>query len=253
MTSRLRPVTVAHRGDSAQYPENSLAAFQSAWEVGGAVVECDVRLSRDGIPVVIHDHTTGRVGANNLVVAATAACRLAATRLRPLHHESTPVETIPLLGDILQQVPPGRHLYLECKVVSAVKPVCRLLKENRFDADRVTFLSFLPPVLEAVHHLMPGGARLLLGEPSHTPHQRINQACRCKATGLDLHLTDAVDEQWAQALRSHGLSFHVWTVDAIEGVQQALELGVDSITTNRPGWLSTVLDDLCGTHARLPH
>lgn len=60
------PEIVAHRGDAEHFPENSLAAIESAWRGGLRFVELDVQLSRDGVPYVIHDptleRTTGRAG-----------------------------------------------------------------------------------------------------------------------------------------------------------------------------------------------
>jgi hypothetical protein len=53
-------LVIAHRGDSAHRPENTLASFASALEVGSQLVEFDVRLTRDGMPVVIHDATLDR-------------------------------------------------------------------------------------------------------------------------------------------------------------------------------------------------
>ena len=56
----LPPLIIAHRGDSAHRPENTLASFASALEVGADLIELDVQLTRDGHPVVIHDPTVDR-------------------------------------------------------------------------------------------------------------------------------------------------------------------------------------------------
>src|SRR5689334_23672697 len=55
-----RPWVIAHRGDSSHVPENTLEAAQRAWDVGADAWELDVRLTRDGVPVVIHDATLVR-------------------------------------------------------------------------------------------------------------------------------------------------------------------------------------------------
>ena len=67
------PLIIAHRGASAHAPENTLASFRKAVEVGADGIELDVRLSKDGVPVVIHDATLTRTGGiNNRVADLTA-------------------------------------------------------------------------------------------------------------------------------------------------------------------------------------
>src|SRR4051794_314397 len=70
------PLIIAHRGASAWAPENTLAAFEMAMESGADGIELDVRLSRDGVPVVIHDATLRRVGGRNKRVACISAAEL---------------------------------------------------------------------------------------------------------------------------------------------------------------------------------
>ena len=72
------PLVIAHRGDSAHRPENTLASFASALEVGAELVEFDVQLTRDGHVVVIHDPTldrttTGRGDVRDLTLAEVRA------------------------------------------------------------------------------------------------------------------------------------------------------------------------------------
>ena len=60
LTQKGRMTVAAHRGDSANYPENTMAAFRAAIAVGADMIETDVRLTRDGVPVLIHDRTVDR-------------------------------------------------------------------------------------------------------------------------------------------------------------------------------------------------
>ncbi|HQT98293.1 MAG TPA: glycerophosphodiester phosphodiesterase family protein, partial [Thermodesulfobacteriota bacterium] len=77
-----RPVFVAHRGASDRALENSPAAFAMAASGGADMIEFDVRLSSDGVPVVFHDDRTGRTAKENLAVARTPAARLRTVRLK---------------------------------------------------------------------------------------------------------------------------------------------------------------------------
>jgi glycerophosphoryl diester phosphodiesterase len=101
----------AHRGNSGEHPENTLAAFQSGIDVGADWIELDIYRSKDGKLVVIHDETTERVGGKNLVVADSTYEQLltvdVATQFRQAHGksvETVPKHTIPLLEDVLRLV-----------------------------------------------------------------------------------------------------------------------------------------------------
>ncbi len=67
------PEIVSHRGESADRPENSMAAFRLAFERGVGGVECDVYATSDGVPVIIHDSTTGRTAGSGTNLTVTAS------------------------------------------------------------------------------------------------------------------------------------------------------------------------------------
>lgn len=98
----------AHRGNSAEHPENTIPAFKSGIELGADWIELDVFRTQDGKLVVIHDRTTERVGDKNLVVPDSTYEQLlsvdVATEFRKRHGksiEAVPRHTIPLLKDVL--------------------------------------------------------------------------------------------------------------------------------------------------------
>ena len=103
------PAGFPHRGvHGARIPENSLAAAQGALELG-AGIECDLRLSRDGVPFVFHDRDARRLTGDPLVLSQTAAERIAALRLWGVE------EAVPRLADLLQRVAGRVPLLLEVK------------------------------------------------------------------------------------------------------------------------------------------
>jgi glycerophosphoryl diester phosphodiesterase len=98
----------AHRGNSAEYPENTMPAFRSGIEIGADWIELDIFRTKDGKIVVIHDRTTQRVGDKNLVVPESTYEQLltvdVATEFRNRQGksvEAVPRQTIPLLKDVL--------------------------------------------------------------------------------------------------------------------------------------------------------
>jgi glycerophosphoryl diester phosphodiesterase len=102
-------VGFAHRGlHGPGVPENSLAAFRAALDMG-AGIECDVRLSGDGQVVVFHDHDLKRLCASALTVEASTAAMLAGQRL------FDSLEHIPLLADLLELVSGRVPILVEVK------------------------------------------------------------------------------------------------------------------------------------------
>jgi len=117
---RGRPVFAAHRGASDRALENSPAAFALAVADGADLIEFDVRLSADGVPVVFHDDRTGRTAKENLVVARTPAARLRGVRLKN-------GERLPFLADVLEIVAGIVPVDIESKAPGGIAAAARAL------------------------------------------------------------------------------------------------------------------------------
>src|ERR1044071_4382596 len=106
----MSPLVIAHRGASAHAPENTLAAFRRALEVGADGVEFDVRLSRDGVPAVIHDSTLERTGGRADKVSKLTALELQDVDVGSWFNRKHPEradqafadERVPLLTQVLE-------------------------------------------------------------------------------------------------------------------------------------------------------
>jgi glycerophosphoryl diester phosphodiesterase len=108
------PIIVAHRGLHGALPENSLAAMTAAWDAGILWCECDVQVSSDGVPIVIHDETldrttTGRGRAADLRLDQLDDLRLRDAEGNPTSHR------IPTLEKLLALAGPTRRLLVETK------------------------------------------------------------------------------------------------------------------------------------------
>lgn len=114
------PLVIAHRGASDRALENSLAAFSRALLERADMIECDVRLSADGVPFVIHDDRAGRTARENVRVASCSAARLATVRLRN-------GEPVPRLADVLDLVRGAVPLNVEIKDPGGTAAVLRTL------------------------------------------------------------------------------------------------------------------------------
>lgn len=115
-----RPIFVAHRGASDRALENSPAAFALAVSDGADMIEFDVRLSADGVPVVFHDDRTGRTAREKLAVARTAASRLRSVRLKN-------GEKLPFLADVLEIVGGKVPINIESKAKGGIAAAAKAL------------------------------------------------------------------------------------------------------------------------------
>src|SRR5512141_2090829 len=117
-----RPIFIAHRGASDRALENSPAAFVLAVSGGADMIEFDIRLSADGVPVVFHDVRTGRTAKEKLAVARTAASRLRAVRLKN-------GERLPFLADVLEIVGGKVPINIESKAPGGIAAAAKALSK----------------------------------------------------------------------------------------------------------------------------
>ncbi len=120
-----RPLIIAHRAHTPETIENSLAGVQAAVAAGADLIEMDIRLSLDRVPVLHHDAVLGRVSRGRGPVRALPAAALRRVPLR-----GSEGHTIPTLAQVLAIVPPSAGLALEIKARGALRQVLRVLREH---------------------------------------------------------------------------------------------------------------------------
>jgi glycerophosphoryl diester phosphodiesterase len=109
-----RPKIIAHRGASAEAPENTLAAIELAWKQGADGVEVDVRITEEGHLVVIHDADTKRTARNSKSIKI-AQSTLAQLRAVDVGNKKYPNQKIPTLEEVITSLPRGKELFIELK------------------------------------------------------------------------------------------------------------------------------------------
>ncbi|MDZ7618353.1 MAG: glycerophosphodiester phosphodiesterase [Patescibacteria group bacterium] len=245
-----RPVAiVAHRGASHDAPENTLAAINLAWEQGADAVEIDVYLSADGHVVAAHDATTKRTAGVDRMVAEQTLAELKTLDVGRWKDPRFAGERIPTLEEILKTVPDGRRMFIEVKcgpeIVEALRRVCL---ESGKSPWQTTVISFNLEVVREVKKTMPGVPAYWVmsvtpraadpNEPKNVPlAQQIPAAKEAGADGLDVNWKSGIDADYLATVRRAGLELHAWTVNDAEQARTLAAVGIDSITTDRPGWL----------------
>jgi glycerophosphoryl diester phosphodiesterase len=158
LPGRPKPYVMAHRGNRAACPENTLAAFRRAFADGADILETDLHLTSDGVFVCLHDATVDRTTDGRGAVAGMTLAelkRLSASYGRPEFKG----ERVPALAELTAILPPGLWLALELKTDRFLEPgVCRRLADELGAAGvraRTVALSFHLPRVRAVRAVAP--------------------------------------------------------------------------------------------------
>ncbi|MCA9240497.1 MAG: glycerophosphodiester phosphodiesterase [Planctomycetales bacterium] len=239
---------VAHRGASADAPENTIAAFRLAWEQGADAAEGDFHLTRDSQVVCSHDPTTKRLSGVDLRISDSTLDELQKIDVGSWKDPSFRHERMPTLSDVLAARPPDKKFYIEIKCESHIVPFLqRILQGSNSPPEHTVFISFNENVIRSIKTRLPQyKAYWLVGfdqnkqdEKWYPPMEHVvATAKRLGADGVDLNANmEVMTPRAIQLCRQAGLSVHAWTVDDLDTARVLQELGVDSITTNRPGEL----------------
>jgi glycerophosphoryl diester phosphodiesterase len=245
-----KPVEIiGHRGASYLAPENTIASFKLGWEKG-ADVELDVYLTKDNRIVVIHDETTKRTAGTDVNVAESTSEELRKLDVGSFKSEEYAGEQIPFLADVVKTIPPGRKLYVEIKCGKEILPYLRDLLARSGKMSRIVIIGFDLDTVAMSKKMIDVPTYWLRGTEKTKdteqwiPHDpQLVQTAKDKGLdGLDVHYA-GVTKEFVDAVKASGQKLYVWTVDDPEEAARLIKLGVDGITTNRPGWLREQLKD----------
>ena len=238
---------IAHRGASADAPENTLAAVELAWRQGADAVEADFRLTRDGHVVASHDDSLLRLAGVDLRIAEHTLAELRRCDVGRWKSEQWAGQGLPTLDELLAVTPPRGRFYVEVKCGAEIaEPLVAAVRQSKVAEEQLVMICFSAPLLAELHRVLPGSATYLVVEFLRDPHsgvwypeadERLDAAVGHGLTGLDLMAARAADPKLLERIRAAGLDLCVWTVDEPAEAARLIELGVRRITTNRPGWL----------------
>lgn len=234
-----RALVFAHRGASAERPENTRAAFALAVAHGADAIETDLHQSRDGAVVLLHDAGLERLGGRGVVGEATFA------ELRAL--DAGDGEPVPELGEVLdafggevafnlelKRGPRDFYPGLEARTLRAVE-ARGLLAETLFSC-------FYDSELERIRE-RAATARIGLLVSPRFPYRVFERARTLGAEAIHPELS-LVDRALVEEAHAAGLAVHPYTADEEGELRRLLALGVDGVFTNRPARLRRLVDAL---------
>jgi glycerophosphoryl diester phosphodiesterase len=231
------PYVFAHRGASAHAPENTISAFQLAFEQGAPFIEFDVKLTSDQQVVIIHDRMVDRTTNGHGRVNQMTLAELKRLDAGAWFDEKFQDERIPTLDEVFETF--GNKLFMNVEFKHFSSPFDGLLekvsvriKKHHLEK-RIILSSFLPTDLIRAHQLLPEvpcGQLIFAG--------RSGGWQRTWGSLIDLqavhpYMTDVTAKSVIQAHKRKRL-VHVWTVNGPAEIQRLCNLGVDGILTDDP-------------------
>jgi glycerophosphoryl diester phosphodiesterase len=237
---------IAHRGESLEAPENTMAAFRLAWNRHCRCIECDVHMTSDGEIVCIHDASTARTTGVDLLVAKTPYAKLWSLDAGAWKGEDWEGEAIPKLSDVLSEMPADARVYIEIKShIDILDRLKRVIKQAPVSMWQIRIIAFDDATAARAREIFPGVKVHLLVSFKETPDGLVPDAktlvAHLKELGVDgvgTHAHDDLTEEYVNTVRNADIDYNVWTVDDVDQVKRFIAMGVDSITSNHAAYLS---------------
>lgn len=242
-------IVIAHRGASAYYPENTMAAFEGAVEMGAEMIELDIMMSKDGVPVAFHDaqledHTNGTGDLKNYSLQ-----ELQALDAGSWYDSKFSGEKIPTLEQVLEFAAGTISLNIEIKTEAVTDSVRGGVEEKSLELVRkygmenhVLFSSF---DYRAIAHLKEIDAEI----PAAILYEESQSGDMLPSELLAKYSADAfncsyrqLDRKTLNDIKEHDIPVFIYTVDKPKQMRRLLKKGVTGIFTNKPDVLWEVLE-----------
>jgi glycerophosphoryl diester phosphodiesterase len=240
---------IGHRGSSHLAPENTLASFQLGWQET-TTCELDIQPTLDGKLLVIHDDSTKRTTGANFKVVEHPLSELQQLDAGSLKGRQWKGEKLPSLEEVIAAMPVDNRLLIEIKTGPEVIPeLVRVIRASGKEKQLLIHSFVYPACVEArkalpdnpVYLLIASRQNLLTGAWSPSIDQAILKIKQAGLDGMGANDTALVDASAIEKIHSAGLKLNIWTVDRVNKAKKLIDLGVDGLITNRPGWLKAQL------------
>ena len=252
---------VAHRGSSAQAPENTLPAFQLAWKQAADAIEGDFQLTKDGHIVCFHDKDTKRVNGRQLAIADATLEELRQLDLGGIQPQDSERALrawssgqykgvqMPTIAEVFATVPAGKKIFIEIKCgPEIIDPLLRELATSGLAPDQVVVICFDSALLKSLKGRDPKWQVAWLcsfdkkpnGKPRNAPARVLKTLKDMRALALMSGRGD-VDKRLLDQMRAAGIEHYVWTINDPNLAPSYRAQGVDAIITDLPAEMLAAL------------
>ena len=226
-------IAFAHRGGSHLHPENSIAAFRHAWDVGFRYMETDVQVTADGVLVAFHDDDLRRTCAIPQLISQMSWAEVSQARINGR-------EAIPTLAELMEEFPEA-YFNIDAKTDATVEPLIAHLQRTSA-LPRVCIGAFSHSRLVKIRSQL-GAAVCTTASPREVAQWllgHIPPGPSCLQVPIRYGKIQVVTERRIRQAQKAQCPVHVWTVDDANSMQQLIDIGVNGIMTDRGDILRNV-------------
>ena len=255
------PLVIAHRGSSAQAPENTLPAFQLAWEQGADAIEGDFQLTKDGHIICFHDKDTKRIAGQPLAVSEATLEELRQLDVGSIQPQASERELhswsaekfkgtrMPTIAEVFSTVPPVKKIFIEIKCgPEIIDPLLRELGASGLTPDQVVVIAFDSAMLKSLKERDPkwqtgwlcSFGKRANGKPQQAPAKVFKTLKEMNAHALMSGRGD-VDKDLLDKIRAAGIEHYVWTINDPKLAATYRAQGVNAIITDVPAEMLAAL------------
>ncbi|MDR9418832.1 glycerophosphodiester phosphodiesterase [Gracilimonas sp.] len=244
-------IVIGHRGASAYHPENTMIAFKAAYEMGAEMIELDLTLSKDGVPLVIHDETLDRTtnGTGNVSDYTLSEIKeLDAGSWFSSEHEGEPV---PTLEEVLKFAKGKIAVNIEIKPEAVTEnwkngiEAKALEQVKKYEMEEyVIFSSFNYRAIENLRKLDVDIPAALLYEKGQSEGRGITELVTDYQVNAFNCSRRQFSKKWAEEASENDIPVFVYTVNRESRMKKMFERGVTGIFSDKPDLLKTVVDNM---------
>jgi glycerophosphoryl diester phosphodiesterase len=244
----VKDIIIAHRGESFDAPENTLAAINLAWERGASAVEIDVHMTKDKQIVVIHDEDTARVSNRKMIIKKSFFKELKKLDTGSFKDEKWKGEHISSLQEVLKTVPDYGRLIIEIKSNSDLLDRLKIeLAKSKLQNSQIEIIAFDSSILAKAKKIMPEYRMLWLLDLDYylpwwliwlSKNRLIKKAKKLNFDGVDVWAGKLLTKDFITAFKNSGLLVYTWTVNSPKKSEFLISQGIDGITTDRAAWIT---------------
>lgn len=220
-----------------------MSAFRLAWEQGADGIEADFFLSADGHVVCIHDENTKKTGSAKMAVEKSTLAQLRELEYGAWKNPKFKGEPIPLLTEILDELPEGKWFFIEIKdSPEIVEPIAKILEAKQADKNRVVLISFNAEVVRACRETLPGYRACLVSALKNftkegQKEKYLDQVRSSGSQGIAYKENAKVSASWLSEVAGEDGILTTWTVNTPQSALRAISRGAKFLITDRPGAL----------------
>lgn len=226
---------IAHRGFSGQAPENTLAAFNKAIDVGADYIELDVRQTKDNVLVIMHDKTVNRTSSNNKTGEIKELYYQEVQEIKVGYSskfgDTFKDERVPTLKETLLLAKNKIKLCVELKPKGIDKEVVEMISDLGM-INQVIIFSFHKETLINVKKLNPKFKTLLLADYANL--KSIDFAVEIGIDAIGVGYATTLTKEFIKSAHNKNIKIFKWTVNDTDHMKKLIGFKVDGIITNRP-------------------